>query len=344
MNLIIDFYKNLDTFNLILFWGVIIVILLLLIFSFILINKNRKLKAIINKKGININDFDLEDDDTLAIKRVDTEQTRPKEDKIKVISHDTEIPVKQEEFPVKQENMPLDFEEIPINIKEENKSIEPIVNEIPKQEEFKEEKKFVAEEYVMEDNRSKKIEENINKNIPTEVIRETPSTEINTAQNSNIYSQNIKRETRISQTSPIGIIREPEPEKREINKSRDISSILPPPRKETPSNYKEDLERELKKVEITKPKSNYLEELNNKLKEDNGIKRTNYEIEQEENAIISYKELMEKKDSIQTIDEEDAIISIEELVAREKEKLYQITPEEGNEEFVNELKKFRNDL
>ena len=47
MNLIIDFYKSLDVLNLIIFWGIIIVIILLLIFSFILINKNKKLKKIV---------------------------------------------------------------------------------------------------------------------------------------------------------------------------------------------------------------------------------------------------------------------------------------------------------
>ena len=84
------------------------------------------------------------------------------------------------------------------------------------------------------------------------------------------------------------------------------------------------------------------------------IERTDYELEQEENAIISYKELMEKKDSIQTIDEEEAIISIEELMNRnnhqkeldqpEETKLYNITEEEANDNFLNELKQFRKDL
>ncbi len=76
------------------------------------------------------------------------------------------------------------------------------------------------------------------------------------------------------------------------------------------------------------------------------IDRTEYEIEQEENAIISYKELMEKKDTIQTIDEEAAVISIKELVNRKKEeeKLYKLTGNEENTEFIDELKKFRDDL
>ena len=58
MNYIIEFYKGLDTVNLIIFWGVIIVVLLLLIFSIILANKNRKLEKIIESNGINIDDND----------------------------------------------------------------------------------------------------------------------------------------------------------------------------------------------------------------------------------------------------------------------------------------------
>ena len=50
MNFIIDFYKSLETLDLIIFWGIIIVIILLLIFSLIMINKNEKFKKIINKK------------------------------------------------------------------------------------------------------------------------------------------------------------------------------------------------------------------------------------------------------------------------------------------------------
>ena len=100
----------------------------------------------------------------------------------------------------------------------------------------------------------------------------------------------------------------------------------------------------------------YLEEVSRKLAEadiQDEIERTDYELEQEENAIISYKELMEKKDSIQTIDEEEAVISIEELMNRNNKKqdsketdskLYNLTDEEENDDFINELKQFRNDL
>ena len=61
---------------------------------------------------------------------------------------------------------------------------------------------------------------------------------------------------------------------------------------------------------------------------------------------------MEKKDSIQTIDEEDAVISIEELMNKTNKqeeiennaRLYNLSEEEANDNFIKELKQFRNDL
>ena len=49
MDLIIDFYKSLDTINLIVFWGIIIVLILLLIFAIVLINKNMRLKEMLDE-------------------------------------------------------------------------------------------------------------------------------------------------------------------------------------------------------------------------------------------------------------------------------------------------------
>ena len=92
-----------------------------------------------------------------------------------------------------------------------------------------------------------------------------------------------------------------------------------------------------------------MQDVSNKLskaQEYNEEYRTDYEIQQEHDAIISYQELLEKKDSIKTIDEEDAVINIEELIARKKEqeKIYNITKEEETDKFINELKDFRHNL
>ena len=117
------------------------------------------------------------------------------------------------------------------------------------------------------------------------------------------------------------------------------------------------VESYLEQIEIEEPpvqekeniKDNYLEEVSKKLAESDkidDIDRTEYELKQEEEAIISYEELMQKKDTIKIIDEEEAIISIEELLRKkeQEDKLYNLTEEEENDKFINELKSFRNDL
>lgn len=149
-------------------------------------------------------------------------------------------------------------------------------------------------------------------------------------QDQSIYERE-KRETEIKNHRPDVV----DPTVKELFNS--VSSIEQPIKKNTESEkYLEEVSRKLAEADVS-----------------DGIDRTDYELEQEENAIISYKELMEKKDSIQTIDEEEAVISIEELMNRnnkqqelkEKEpKLYNLTDEEENDDFIKELKQFRNDL
>ena len=116
-------------------------------------------------------------------------------------------------------------------------------------------------------------------------------------------------------------------------------------------NRQAEIAREIKKQEMyeTKPKGNYLEEISkslSKITSDEGINRTEYELKQEEDAIISYRELMEKKDTIEAIEEEEAIISMEELMKKKQneEKLYNLTNDAEDEKFINELKNFRGDL
>lgn len=133
-----------------------------------------------------------------------------------------------------------------------------------------------------------------------------------------------------------------------INNPKTVSSL-----KEAHLTSTNDIFREYADVPKQKPKSSeketYLEEVSQKLsaaENDDNIHRTAYELQQEEDAIISYEELMQKKDSIKIVDEEDAVISIDELIKKKEaeEKLYNLTPEEENDKFIKELKDFRNDL
>ena len=288
MNLIQEFYNNLDTLEMIIFWGIIIVIILVIILIIILINKNKKTKNIV------IDDI-------------------------------------VEEFPIKineltedehQENIINNNEEILFDTKNENnllEEIEPII-EIEKEQvsEIKEENKY-------------------------QTTFEIPSAP---------YQKNVLRGMSLSQTSPIGINRrddyiKPEELFEMYNKHEEKQEPKEPEIKQEIINIEENIEENV--IEEYPDNEDVNEE---EKKYDLDIERTQYEIEQEENAIISYKELMEKKDSIQTIDEEDAIISIEELLnktnskeeIKEESKLYNISEEEENESFINELKQFRKDL
>ena len=308
MKFIIEFYKELDMLNLIIFWGIIIVIILLLIFSMIMINKNKKLKNMLEKQKEN-----------------------------------------EEEFPIiKQEETTIEN-----NIQEEDE-LEEIIME-PEEKSLPEDIDEYRNDLFELSNEKKDIE------LEKENKIELPSAP---------YQRNVLREMSLSQTSPIGINRDAKVDKKleivnDLDESLDEEIVEEKFNIKTETSAVEEdniyhspnelLEKENTFASEEKKHNEYLEEVSRKLSEaevPDEIERTNYEIQQEEDAIISYKELMEKKDSIQTIDEEDAVISIEELMNRnnknkeedEISKLYNLSEEEENENFIKELKQFRNDL
>lgn len=377
MNFIIEFYKELDTLNLIIFWGIITVIILLLIFSFLLINKNKKLKK-------------------LVINKV----------------YEEDLPIKKEENIEEKTNIKNEEIVSPTITKEQNNNQ---INEKNNFQNIETEKQFVAEEHVMEYSKDLFSLSNIKKVNEYEEEKTSYDIKYDNNQINKIptapYQRNVLREMSLSQTSPIGINKSIPKEEKKMPITKDLEETLNAkpteifkeeskkinnevktnliteekvfPRKteilneNKPSNaeYKEKINKNLSYINNTTIKNQnnemlnnqsissnekykktssekYLEEVSKKLAEaevKDEIERTNYELEQEENAIISYKELMEKKDSIQTIDEEDAVISIEELMNhhnqnKEDDKLYKLNEEEENDNFIKELKQFRNDL
>lgn len=256
---------------------------------------------------------------------------------------DDELPIKEDTIEeIKDDNKEI----IEKQVKDDDKVI-VLEDKIEEKEDNIEEEKFVAEEYV-----KSSVKEDI-------VIPNKP------------YQRNVLKEMSLSQTSPIGITKPVN--KNNMDLVKDLHDSL---------NIDDDIKSEFVDIkniddrrteivsdndllvniednnsnEIKSDSEKYLEEVSKKLSEADvidDVKRTDYELEQEENAIISYKELMEKKDSIKTIDEEEAIISIEELMNRkvnedsmvkEDTKLYHLTEEEENDSFIRELKQFRSDL
>ena len=335
MSFILEFYKELDTINLIIFWGVIIVVLLLLTFAIIIANKNKKLEKIIEKSGIDINEFDT--DNELAIKK---EETISKE----------ELPINNNIEVKKEEPLTITKEEVIVN---NNRTQAPnqnnsVVNNTPSKEE-----KFVVEELVMEYNKDALNHKTIENQIAK---KESDEPSKNIIRPSEPYQKNVLREISSNQTSPIGVAKMYNESDKEKNNAIELHKILNEPDNNIESNrdvrQEESLINQKKYISSytqNPRKGDYLEELSKKLEsasKQNDINRTEYELRQEEDAIISYEELMQKRDSIKTIDEEDAVISLEELIERKKkeEKLYNITKEEPDDKFINELKHFRSDL
>ena len=314
MNLIQN-YQDLNVLERILFWGKTIVIILVMVAIIIFIIK--KIKHTKNNRN-----------NTIAELTPITEEIE-----------DTDSPIKEELL----YNEELEQENNNSNVIENN---ENIVQEEVIEKHQDNENNIKVTEYQVEQEAQEVKKENTNK--------EENKYNTNFEMPSAPYQRNVLREMSLSQTSPIGINKK---EDRPIKIEEFVPNFqehkLPEIEEQITTNYvseedvnkKETIEIEIKNSQVEEVTE---EEQNN----GNDIQRTSYEIEQEENAIISYKELMEKKDSIQTIDEEEAIISIEELLnkansnkeTKEESKLYNITEEEENDSFINELKQFRKDL
>lgn len=361
MDLIIDFYKELDTLNLIIFWGIIIVIVLLLIFSFILINKNKKLKKIVEQKNKYEEDLPIKEE--IVIK---TEPEEIYEETSNVIKEDLE-----QDIILGNDSEPLEIEKDFVaeeHVSDYHVDVKPEVNiNIPSEEPRKTElftktieipdkpyqRNVLREMSLSQTSPIGITRPNENLNRRTEMIKDLESS-LKNEEDINITSRKVVDE---EIKNELKNIENPSNRKTEIEEEYIIEPDISLEIQENTNVLEEYEETPLSKVdEETNQSEKYLEEVSRKLAEaeiPDEIERTNYEIQQEEDAIISYTELMEKKDSIQTIDEEEAIISIEELMNRtnstkeeikEDSKLYNISEEEANDNFIKELKQFRSDL
>lgn len=306
MKQFVDFYKNLDTLNIIMFWGIIIIIILILILLVILICKRRKTKIVVTNENIDNNHYDIpiQSKEILTANKIENNQQS------EVVSPESNI------F----------FEEEKKDIEEE------------KNNEIKEEKNFIAEEHVIEYN------QNIVKDSDKQNINKTETEKnIDPPIPTGPYQRNVLKDLP-SLTSPIGIVTRKRDDSLELEKAKELKSILNDNQSESKLN-----QRPKEIIEPKPEKYNYLEKVKDSLSkaaESDEITRTEYEKQQEDDAIISYEELMQKKDQIKMIDEEEAVISIDELLRKKTndDKLYQLTEEEENDKFINELKSFRKDL
>ncbi len=183
----------------------------------------------------------------------------------------------------------------------------------------------IKEEIVLD-----KVETEVKEELPKEEVKEEqPKIEMNeekkevsnTNNTDNLYKKNVLREMNArSQTSPIHIDREEPKEKEDYTKlANNINT--------TGIDLGEDSLSPLEMMEDTyevndnmKFASDIVERMQEEIKPSN-IELTDYEKKQEEEAIISYDELLKVKD-----------------------KIYNITDDEETDEFIDELKSFRIDL
>lgn len=203
-------------------------------------------------------------------------------------------------------------------LKEEQSIVEDSIEETPLVSDIK-------EEIVLN-----KVETEVKEELPKEEVKEEqPKIEMNeekkevsnTNNTDNLYKKNVLREMNArSQTSPIHIDREEPKEKEDYTKlANNINT--------TGIDLGEDSLSPLEMMEDTyevndnmKFASDIVERMQEEIKPSN-IELTDYEKKQEEEAIISYDELLKVKD-----------------------KIYNITDDEETDEFIDELKSFRIDL
>lgn len=206
-------------------------------------------------------------------------------------------------------------------LKKEQSVVEDSIEETPLVSDIK-------EEMVLD-----KVETEVKEELPKEEVKveEQPKIEINeekkevsnsnNANNNGLYKKNVLREMNArSQTSPIHIDREEPKEKEDYTKLANNINTTGIDLGEDSLSPLEMMEDAYEVNDNMKFASDIVERMQEEIKPSN-IELTDYEKKQEEEAIISYDELLKVKD-----------------------KIYKITDDEETDEFIDELKSFRIDL
>lgn len=196
-------------------------------------------------------------------------------------------------------------------LKEEQSVVEDSIKETPLVSDIK-------EEIVLD-----KVESEVKEELPKEKVKEEKKEASNTnnTNNNGLYKKNVLREMNArSQTSPIHIDREEPKEKEDYTKLANNINTTGIDLGEDSLSPLEMMEDAYEVNDNMKFASDIVERMQEEIKPSN-IELTDYEKKQEEEAIISYDELLKVKD-----------------------KIYNITDDEETDEFIDELKSFRIDL
>lgn len=296
------FYQSLDIGGLVVVWGFLFVFLFFMVATFLLFSKNRELGKLLQEKTKKVAELEAEKR-TLLEKKIDKVAVKDLNKDIKPVKEKQEATLEEEaiftddetdDAPVVNKNNINN--NISINSKEDVSDKEVVINtnsniDDKRKEEVKQATKVGQEEII---------------ESPSDTISTRSQVSNNTvSSNNNLYSRSALKDNRRFQTSPINIIRE-ESLDETMQKLKPIEI----------GEAKEDVKRE---------NVNFVEEISRKMEQEikpQTIELTDYELKQEEEAIISYDELMKNKD-----------------------RLFKITDdEEDDAQFIEELKYFRNSL
>lgn len=296
------FYQSLNISGLIIIWGFLFVFLFFMVATFLLFSKNRELGKLLQEKTKKVAELEAEKR-TLLEKKIDKVAVKDLNKDIKPVKEKQEATLEEEaiftddetdDAPVVNKNNINN--NISINSKEDVSDKEVVINtnsniDDKRKEEVKQATKVGQEEII---------------ESPSDTISTRSQVSNNTvSSNNNLYSRSALKDNRRFQTSPINIIRE-ESLDETMQKLKPIEI----------GEAKEDVKRE---------NVNFVEEISRKMEQEikpQTIELTDYELKQEEEAIISYDELMKNKD-----------------------RLFKITDdEEDDAQFIEELKYFRNSL
>ena len=306
------FYQSLDIGGLVVVWGLLFLFFFFMVATFLLFSKNRELGKLLQEKTKKVAELEAEKR-TLLEKKIDKVAVKDLNKDIKPVKEKQEATLEEkaiftddetDDAPVVNKNNINN--NISINSKEDVSNKDKMIGNVTDKE------VVINTNSNIDDKRKEEVKQATK--VGQEEIIESPSDTISTrsqvsnntvSSNNNLYSRSALKDNRRFQTSPINIIRE-ESLDETMQKLKPIEI----------GEAKEDVKRE---------NVNFVEEISRKMEQEikpQTIELTDYELKQEEEAIISYDELMKNKD-----------------------RLFKITDdEEDDAQFIEELKYFRNSL
>lgn len=306
------FYQSLDIGGLVVVWGFLFVFLFFMVATFLLFSKNRELGKLLQEKTKKVAELEAEKR-ALLEKKIDKVAVKDLNKDIKPVKEKQEVTLEEEAIFTDDETNDASVvnknninDNISINSKEDVSNKDKMIGNVTDKE------VVINTNSNIDDKRKEEVKQATK--VGQEEIIESPSDTISTrsqvsnntvSSNNNLYSRSALKDNRRFQTSPINIIRE-ESLDETMQKLKPIEI----------GEAKEDVKRE---------NVNFVEEISRKMEQEikpQTIELTDYELKQEEEAIISYDELMKNKD-----------------------RLFKITDdEEDDAQFIEELKYFRNSL